>query len=57
MIEREESFLECTRYLVIAIASGGSSNTELYPELKGRRAGICLSLPGFPLHFVIPFSG
>lgn len=44
MIEREESFLKCTSDLVIAIAFEGPSNTGLAPELKGRRAGICLSL-------------
>ena len=56
MTEREESFPECTRDLVIAVASGGSSNSELAHELRERRAGVCLSLPGFPLHFAIPFS-
>jgi len=56
MTEREESFPECTRDLVIAVASGGSSNSELAHELRQRRSGVCLSLPGFPLHFAIPFS-
>lgn len=52
MTEREESFFEYSRDLVIAVASGVSSNTGLAPELRGRRAEVCLSLPGFPLQYL-----
>lgn len=56
MRERKESFSEGTRDLVTAISSGGSSDTGWAFQLKGRRAGICLSFPGFPLHFPKPFT-
>ena len=57
MTKKDESFFEGTRHLVIAIASGGSSDIELGPELRSQRTGFWVPRPGFPLHFAMSFSG